>query len=224
MELDLPQSNGPVIARLTEEDRLVPDCFDEAVDCVRRGGILLAPTDTLYGLFADATSPDAVKRVVDIKGRPDGQPIPVAVPDLEMVAEVANMDACPVASELMRAFWPGALTIVLPAAAGVSRLIAPQSTVGVRAPDHVFLLRVLRAVGRPLTATSANLSGDAQPDELNRIAGRVIESADYIVDQGVLKAPVPSTVIDVTQFVPKIVRHGAVSQEDIDRVLGKELE
>lgn len=223
MDLNLSIPQGPVEAHLSPEGVLSPDCFDEMVVSLRSGGVVLAPTDTVYGLFGDARSDATVQRIVKIKGRPDGRPIPVAVPDAEMVAEVARLEGVRCARELMQAFWPGALTIILPAIAGLPSQIAPAGSVGVRAPGHPFLLRLLRSAGHPLTSTSANLSGDAQPVSIAAIDASLIEKVDFVIDEGEARAPVPSTVIDLTQDVPQIVRHGAVSQEDIERILGKNI-
>ena len=146
-----------------------------ATETLARGGVLAIPTDTLYGLAADALNPDALDRVYAAKGRPADMPLPVLVSGWEQALQVAaaSPDTELLAHRLADTYWPGSLTMVLPAVPGLpERLTAGRDTVAVRMPDHPVPLALAQALGRPITGTSANRSGEpdiTDPDELRRI-------------------------------------------------------
>lgn len=207
------------LVTLSASGRLTPPVHDEIVKCIQDGGVIVAPTDTVYGLFCNALDPVAVERVCAIKGREAARATPVAVAGVRearlLVREVPDA-----ARRMMERFWPGALTIVLPAVPGLPGPVAPEGTVGVRAPGHGWLLRLLRDTALPLVATSANLSGGPQPTSLDVVAPEVLEAVCFVVDQGALPAGKPSSVLDLSGAHPRLLREGVLSREELSVALG----
>lgn len=198
-----------------------PDAIREAADVVRRGELVVFPTETVYGLAADALSEAAVRRVFDAKGRAEEHPLPVQVAGVEQLGLVAS-DVPDAAKALAERFWPGPLTIVLPKNRSLPDIVTGgRDTVGVRVPDHAVALALLREVGGPIIATSANVSGRSAP----RSAGCAIRGfgnmVAVILDAGESKIGVASTVVDVSVVPPRILRRGAISAEEIRAVVGE---
>ncbi len=205
--------------RLTGADTLEPPVHGDIVRCLKGGGVVVAPTDTVYGLFCNALDAAAVERVCSIKGRDAARAMPVAVAGMREAARLVR-DVPPAARRLMERFWPGALTLVLPAVPGLPAPVAPEGAVGVRSPAHGWLLSLLRDCGAPLVATSANLSGDVQPVSLECVAPAVLEAADFVVDQGPLPAGKPSSVLDLTGPQARLLREGVLTREELSVALG----
>ena len=197
-----------------------PGDVDRAVSVLRTGGVIAMPTDTLYALVADATDAEAVERVFSIKAREAGKPLPLFVGDLDAAIQVAIFNQS--GRQLATRFWPGALTIVLPTQASFkSRALASGRTVALRVPDQDTALAIIRKLGRPVTATSANLSGGIDPisaDEVNRQLGDAI---DFVVEAGSSPEGRSSTIVDCTGDEVSILRHGAISQAAIDAALAE---
>ncbi len=183
--------------------------IDQAVEILQKGGIIIFPTDTSYGLAADATNPQAIKKIYQIKGRDFNKPISVIVSDIKMAKKYAMIT--PLVQKLFQAFLPGPLTLVLP-------------SIGIRVPNLKLCLRLAKKLGKPYTATSANLSG--QPDcysvdQIKKQLGNKIKLIDLIIDAGTLPKIPPSTVLDLTKSPPKILREGPISQKQIQKVLDR---
>lgn len=188
----------------------------QAIAIIRRGGILIYPTETLYGLGCDATNEAALRRLFEVKGRALTQPPPVliaGVAQLEMlVAEVPVT-----ARELMEKHWPGALTLVLPAQNGLCPLLTAQSngvkTIGVRESGHIIARALCEGAGVPIVATSANFSGAtgnaAAPRTLDDIPAEFKALVDLVLDDGAVGGA-PSTIVDCTGEAPRVLRRGAV--------------
>ena len=190
----------------------------EAVQCLKSGGIIAIPTDTVYGLAADPFNADAVQKLYMVKGRPDGKPIPLVLSSVEDVHRVSqNLPGF--FFHLTDRFWPGGLTIVIKAKDLLPVLTAGGNTVGVRIPDNALLLQILHTFGGPAAITSANLSGEppaTSPEEINEeLASRI----DMIVDGGKTPGPIPSTVYDISVSPPVIRRHGVISEETLAKEL-----
>ena len=188
-------------------------CF-EAVQCLKSGGIIAIPTDTVYGLAADPFNPDAVQRLYTVKGRPDGKPIPLvlsSVTDIQRVAQ--NLPGF--FFHLTDRYWPGGLTIVVEAKDLLPVLTAGGNTVGVRIPDNPLLLQILRAFGGPAAITSANLSGEPPATSPEEIGKELASRIDMVVDGGKTPGPIPSTVYDISVSPPLIRRHGVISEETL---------
>ena len=181
------------------------------------GGVAAIPTDTLYGLAASIHAPQAMARVLRIKTRSPGGGIPVLVESAAQAGEIAHMS--PDARRLAQAFWPGAVTLVLPARPGVDRrLLGPNETVGVRVPASGVVRELIRLVGSPLTGTSANRHNEPPPMTAQAAADAVGTQVDLVLDGGP-GAGAPSTVIDLAQDPPLILRAGAVDAPAIQAVV-----
>jgi len=187
----------------------------EAAQAILDGGVIVYPTETIYGLGANALEPQIVERVYDIKERKKSNPILVLIPDRSALDELA-LGIPEVAEKLMSKFWPGALTIVFKAAPIVSRtLTAGSGKLGIRLSSDEFCRDLLSICKIPITSTSANLSGEPNPNSIGMINRRVLEAVDLIVDAGDLVSQTPSTVVDVTKGKVELVREGAIAYEKI---------
>ena len=187
---------------------------------LRRGGVVAYPTDTLYGLGADITQPAAVEQVFEIKGRPQGMPLPVLLPGPEALSMVSD-DVPPLAWTLARRFWPGPLTLVVPRASRVPAIIAARGwTVAVRVPDHPVPRELARLLGAPITGTSANLSGGPSPHTAEEVRRQLGDRVEHVIEGGPPPDGRASTVLDITQDPPRILRLGAVSWEMLEEVWG----
>jgi L-threonylcarbamoyladenylate synthase len=196
--------------------------IQEAADCLKAGGLVAFPTETVYGLGADATSERAVARIFAAKQRPRFNPLIAHIPDRRAGDGIAAFDDR--AEALARAFWPGALTLVLPRAATcpVARLTnAGLDSVALRVPDHPVALALLRLVGRPVAAPSANRSGQLSPTRAVHVAESLGDAVDVIVDGGPCRIGLESTVVGLTGREVHLLRPGGVSTEDVERVVGR---
>ena len=188
----------------------------EAAKCLKSGGIIAIPTDTVYGLGADPFNADAVQRLYTLKGRPDGKPIPLVLSSVADVHRVSqNLPGF--FFHLTDRYWPGGLTIVVEAKELLPVLTAGGNTVGVRIPDNPLLLQILRAFGGPAAITSANLSGEPPATAVGEIGVALASRIDMIVDGGKTPGPIPSTVYDISVSPPVIRRHGVISEETLTK-------
>jgi L-threonylcarbamoyladenylate synthase len=191
------------------------DALQEAAKWIRTGGVVALPTDTLYGLAADPFSAGAVARVFAAKGRTSDRALPLIAADAEQIA--ARLGPLPPEGErLAGKFWPGPLTLLVAAPLSLAPgVTAGTGRVGVRVPAHDIARAVCRAADRPLTATSANRSGEpptSDPDDVERMLG---DHLDLLIDAGPTPGGSPSTIVDVTGPVPQLVRAGAVPWTEI---------
>ena len=189
-----------------------------AAAVIKSGGVVAFPTDTFYGLGVDPFHADAVRGLFAAKGRPANSPVPllIAAPDdLKMIATSVPAGAAALAEE----FWPGALTLVLSAVKELPDVVsAGAGTVGVRVPDHDIPRAIARAVGGPITGTSANLSGELSLKTAIEVEAAFGDSLGFVVE-GVCGAhDAPSTVVDFSVDPPLVRRHGAISLEMLQRV------
>ena len=195
-----------------------------ALALIARGGVVAIPTDTLYGLAADAVNPAALERVYAVKGRPADMPLPVLVSgwaQTKAVAEVGGRGGA-VAQRLAQRYWPGPLTLVLPAAAGLpARLTGGRDTIAVRMPNHPAPLALARGLGRPITGTSANASGApdiTDPEELRRSLGGLV---DGIIAGAAPPRGIASTIVAVSpEGSLTLLRAGALDYDEIRRAAG----
>lgn len=194
-----------------------PETIEKAAEVLRRGGLVVFPTETVYGLAADATNEPAVLRIFEVKGRPVGNPLPVQVASVDDVRSlVKSIPASAV--RMMQDFFPGPLTIVFEAGEGVSPLItAGTGKIGVRMPDHDAALDMIREFGGPIIATSANLSGQNAPVTAEEAIENLGGGVDFVVDAGPARIKMSSTVVDVTTDPPGILRKGSVSEKDLEK-------
>lgn len=193
-----------------------------ATDALTAHGLVGLPTETVYGLAAMATDPDAVKRVFAVKGRPADHPVIVHVAGVETIDDWGQ-DVPQYARDLAQALWPGPLTLVVPARPEVPRYVTGgQDTVGLRCPAHPVALAVIDVVG-PLAAPSANRFGQVSPTCAQDVAddlADLLEPGDLILDGGECPVGVESTILDCTGEAPKVLRWGAVELDDIAHIAG----
>ncbi len=189
--------------------------FSRAREVVRSGGVIAYPTETFYGLGADPANRVAIKRLFEIKGRPAAQPILLLIRNADEVGRWASR-ITPAAEVLMEKFWPGPLTLVFQARPGViQEITAGRRTIGLRMPGSPLTLKLLEVLGSALTGTSANISGGRSPRTAEEAADAIGGAVDLILDGGRTAGGRPSTVVDASQDLPKLIREGAVPFSDI---------
>jgi L-threonylcarbamoyladenylate synthase len=194
-----------------------------AARCLAQGGLVGFPTETVYGLGADATNPEAVARLYQAKGRPAFNPLIAHVDDLAAARRIARFD--PQALALAEAFWPGPLTLVLSRTgdcAVADLATAGLDTVAIRIPAHPVARDILRAFGRPVVAPSANLSGHVSPTTAAHVQSDLEGRIDLIVDGGPVAVGVESTIVGCFD-APMLLRPGGLPREAVERVLGRAL-
>jgi L-threonylcarbamoyladenylate synthase len=191
-----------------------------AGEIIRAGGLVAFPTETVYGLGADATNDSAVTAIFAAKGRPQFNPLIVHVPDIAAAERIVTFN--PLARKLAETFWPGALTFVLPRKdTKLSLLVsAGLDTVAVRAPSGTVAQKLLAAAGRPIAAPSANVSGRVSPTRASHVAEEFGERIDLILDDGAATLGLESTVIGFDGDRPVLLRLGAIAREDIEKIAG----
>ena len=191
------------------------DVIGSAAAIISRGGVIAYPTETIYGLGADATNEQAIRKIFEIKGRNFSNPVSLIIGRREDVHPLVR--AIPkTAQKLMDAFWPGPLTIVFEAAGCVSPLLtAKTGKIGIRLSGHDGARQIALAAGKPLTATSANLSGLPECATADEVIAQLGDRLDAVVDLGNTSGTAGSTIIDTTTEQPVILRAGVISREEI---------
>ncbi len=177
------------------------------LECLNKGGVIISPTDTVYGLLADATNEKAVKKVFEIKKRPLEKPLPVFIRNTGDLKKLAIIDDKKV--EFIKKYWPGKLTVVLKASKEAEEkikkgVVGKDKKIGLRIPDHNFVKKILKEFKKPLTSTSANISGEQSMIDVKDLKIK----PDLIIDGGKLKESSSSTVIDFSGSKIKILRKG----------------
>lgn len=202
-----------------------PDLFGKAVaraaELLRAGEVVAVPTETVYGLAANALDPAAVARIYEAKGRPAHNPLIVHVADLAMARRCVKQfpDS---ATRLAKAFWPGPLTLVLNRSDIIPDLVtAGGGTVGIRWPSHPFIQQLIRACDFPLAAPSANRSNEVSPTNADHVRKSLGDRIPLIIDGGQAQVGIESTVLDLTVNPPRILRPGMIHQESLTSVIGE---
>jgi L-threonylcarbamoyladenylate synthase len=186
------------------------EVVQQAVEALRRGGLVAFPTDTLYALGADALAADAIERVLLVKGRHRGKPLSILVPSVEAIVAL-GVSLGDGVRDLMQAFWPGPLTVVVKAPGRFpAALTAATGTIGLRIPGGVVAQSMLAAFGGPIIGTSANKAGGADPADAKTVQRALGGQIDLILDGGRVALGVPSTVIDCSVEPARLLREGAV--------------
>jgi L-threonylcarbamoyladenylate synthase len=202
---------------------LTPDILTRAVETLRRGGVIALPTETVYGLAANAEDELAVRRVFAIKGRPATHPLIVHVASAGELASWAR-HVPEEAHRLAAAFWPGPLTLVLPRGPRATDAVTGgQDTVAVRVPNHPLALAVLEALGGGVAAPSANRFGKVSPTTAEHVRADLGDDVDLILDGGPCTVGLESTIVDLSGGAPAVLRPGGLSVEAIERALGCEV-
>jgi L-threonylcarbamoyladenylate synthase len=194
--------------------------IEKGITILRQGGLVAFPTDTVYGLGAGMTLPQAVARVYAVKARSQGMALPLLVANTAQISEVAQRIPS-VAWRLIERFLPGALTIVLPRSEVVPPIVSGGgATVAVRIPAHPIPIALIKGLGTPIIGTSANLSGHPSPLTAEEVRSQLGDKVDLIIDGGRCPGR-ESTVVDVTGETTVILRAGAISREEIEQVVGR---
>jgi L-threonylcarbamoyladenylate synthase len=205
--------------RILSEDARI----EEAVRILRSGGLVAFPTETVYGLGADAGNPEALEKIFLAKGRPQYHPIIVHLPDESHLSRWAR-SVPESARTLAQRFWPGPLTLVLWRAAQVSDLITGgQDTVGLRVPGHPLALELLKAFGSAIAAPSANRFGRLSPTTAAHVREELGDSVDLILDGGACEVGIESTIVDLSREPPVLLRPGIISKRKIEDAIGQTL-
>lgn len=195
-----------------------PDAVAIATTVLRRGGLVVFPTDTVYGVGAAVDRPEAVGRIYHVKGRPLDRPIPVLISSLDQIERLATSVDERVL-RLAQAFWPGALTIVLPAQEWLpEEIVRDTGAVGLRMPDHPVALAIIEASGGALATTSANRSGEREAQTADEAFAALGDRVELIIDGGRAPGGVPSTVVAVSGDTLEVLRVGALDPAQIERV------
>lgn len=198
-----------------------PEAIREAAAVISAGGLVAFPTETVYGLGADALNPRAVERIFAAKGRPVDNPIIVHIADASALGRLVT-DVRPVAQTLIERCWPGPLTLVLPAAPVVPSVTrGGLPTVAVRVPAHPVALALIRASGCPVAAPSANRSGRPSPTTAQHVLADLRGSIDLVLDGGPTSVGVESTVLDLTGATPLLLRPGGLPLETLEAIIGR---
>ncbi|NOZ50551.1 MAG: threonylcarbamoyl-AMP synthase [Chloroflexi bacterium] len=192
--------------------------IETAVSALLQGQVVVFPTDTVYGMAALATDPNAVATLFVTKNRPPDMALPVMVADIEHVSAIARPTS--LFRTLAQRFWPGPLTLILPKTSVLPDIVTGgRPTVGLRIPDHPVALALLRAVAQPLAVTSANLSGQPPARTATEARAQLAGRVSIIIDGGPAPGGQPSTVLDLTQSPPVILRPGPIAWEDLQQTL-----
>lgn len=211
----MDQPHAPVIL-----DPSAPHAIEWTAERLRDGGVVSFPTDTVYALAASLSHPEALARVFAVKGRPDDKPLPVLLSSPAEVRDVsAEVDDETIA--LASRFWPGPLTVVVPARPGLPAEVlgrdpAGRPTVGVRVPAHFLAIEVIERAGGSIAATSANLAGQDPARSAAEVIAQLGSGFDLLLDGGIAPGGVPSTVIAVHDDAVHVLREGAIARETIE--------
>jgi L-threonylcarbamoyladenylate synthase len=197
-----------------------PAAIPTAQRVIASGGLIAFPTDTIYGVACDPFNPTAIQRIYEAKERPEAKALPVLIGDFSQLAQLASSITDAVEA-ITQAFWPGALTVILPKAPRLPAELSPYPTIGVRMPDLAVTRELLRATG-PLATTSANISGGPNPTTAQNVFEQLGGRIELLLDGGPTPGPTASTVVDLTTLEPKILRDGPISHANLQSCLPKD--
>jgi L-threonylcarbamoyladenylate synthase len=197
--------------------------IEKGVEILQKGGVIAFPTDTVYGLGADAFNSTAVERIYEIKNRPKHQQFPLLIADVKQLTALAE-PIPEIAWFLAKRFWPGGLTLVLPKIDSVPAYLASGPTIAVRIPDHPVCQALIQHLGNPIIGTSANVSGQPAALTAQEVAQQLKGRVDLIINGGKCPGGKESTVVDVTPEAPVILRQGIISSHEVDKAYKEFLE
>lgn len=197
------------------------EAYEEAALCLKRGGLVAFPTETVYGLGGNALEEEAAKKIYAAKGRPSDNPLIIHIAEVSALKELAR-EIPEVAIRLAERFWPGPLTMILPKSEKVPLgTTGGLDTVAIRMPDHPVALQLIRTSGLYLAAPSANTSGRPSPTLAEHVAEDLSGRIDMILDGGMVKVGLESTIVDLTEEIPVILRPGCITKEMLEQVVGQ---
>lgn len=224
-EQPMPRTTMPQsLSRRLQVDPQSPDpeSIERAVDVLLDGGVVAIPTDTVYGLAADASRPEAVRKLFQIKDRPDQKAIPLLIHSRRLLDAVASELPADILG-LLEQHWPGPLTVIVKKYSGSFEAAAPGETVGLRIPNDPVALAILAMIGRPLAVSSANVAGGESARDADTIESAFGERVDLIIDTGHAGDLAESTVLDTTREPYRILRQGSVGRDQLAQALGEKL-
>ncbi|MDP3697479.1 MAG: L-threonylcarbamoyladenylate synthase [Candidatus Taylorbacteria bacterium] len=198
------------------------EAIKEAVRVLASGGIIICPTDTLYGIGCNALDGKAVRKIFEIKDRPLSKPLPIIVRDIKWAKELA--DVSKKNEKILQKIWPGRVTVVLPKKEIIPDILTSgKKTVGIRMPDYPLIDQLLKIFGYPIVSTSANISGEEPTQDINQIieifSRRLTRQPDLALDAGILPKSEPSAILDLTGDKPKISRIDPSKPEEFLKLL-----
>ncbi len=217
---------GMVRAKVVKVDPLAPDedVIEEAAEVLRSGGLVAFPTETVYGLGADAFNARAVRRVFEVKRRPPDNPLIVHVSSLNMLSRVAS-EVPPHVLRILQIAWPGPLTVILRRYPELPPIVSGGlDTVAVRSPAHPVALKLIEVFGGPIAAPSANLSGRPSPTRAEHVVEDLGDAIEMVLDAGETFLGVESTVVDLLSPKPRILRPGPLGPEELVKIFGVDVE
>jgi len=193
--------------------------IDKAVEILKRAGLIIYPTETFYGIGADALNPDAVRKIFKIKGRTERKPLPLIISDIRML-DLLEVEINKKSALLIESFWPGPLTILFRVRRELpDGVVSGDKKVGIRISSNPIAREIVHLLDSPVTATSANLSGDNNPENISDISEKLLKSVDAVIDAGKLQGGLASTIVDPTVSPIRIIREGAISSTKIFSVV-----
>ena len=206
------------IIHVTSEN--VAATAETCATAISDGGLIVMPTDTVYGIAADPFNEDAILSIFEAKGRPQDMPIPVLIASTADVARVADAELPPEAAQLFDRFWPGALTVIVPRSERLPAVIsAGGDTIGLRLPDDEAARAIIARCGGALATTSANFTTQPPAREISELAPELLAHVAVVVDAGPCPGGTASTVLNLTLDPPKVLREGPISRADLQEVL-----
>ncbi|MDP4143451.1 MAG: L-threonylcarbamoyladenylate synthase [Bacillota bacterium] len=204
--------------KVVDENNIDIRILQEAGKVFRSGGLVAFPTETVYGLGANALDSEAVKKIFEAKGRPQDNPLIVHISDLDSIKNLTKV-VPPIAEDLMRNFWPGPLTLILPKSDLVPEVTsAGLDSIGIRMPSNRIALELIRTAGVPIAAPSANISGRPSPTDVNRCVEDLNGKIDYIIGGNICEVGVESTIVDCTVYPPCVLRPGGITLEMLKKI------
>ena len=198
--------------------------IQQGIEILKKGGVIAFPTDTVYGLGADAFNATAVERIYEIKGRPRHRQVPLLITDAEQLAILTTDELPEIALFLATRFWPGGLTLVLPRADSLPSHLAAGPGIAVRIPNHPLCLALIQHLGNPIIGTSANISGRPPALTADDVRQQLAAKIDFVIDGGRCPGGKESTVVDVIHQTPVVLREGIIPSYEIDRAYKEYME
>lgn len=215
----------PIATRVIKinPNRIEADKIKKIAEVLKEEGVIVYPTDTFYGLGASCFSERAIKKIYRLKRRSLSKPLSLLVSGLDMVQSIAS-DIPSLFWELAEKFWPGPLTIILKASGQLPRsLLGPKNSIGIRLPGVLWLQKLMNEAGFPITATSANISGEKEITRPEKVMAIFYGRVALIADGGKAKGALPSTVLELTSPQAEILREGAVPRSLLEKYLGRKV-
>lgn len=194
----------------------------QAVQVLKNGGIIIFPTDTIYGIGCSIFKNAAVSKIFKLKKRVSTKPLSINIAEKKEIYNLVK-EVSKNAEKLMKKFWPGALTLVFKKINSISKIVSGgKDTIAIRIPNNKIVLNLIKEAGFPIVSTSANLSGESDPHSFSSIVSDFYGKVDLIIDVGDV-CGIPSTVLDVSSEFPRLLREGSITKRDIEKVLNKEI-